>query len=383
MEEAKSKILIIDDEEVVLDSCTQILEGGPYYAATAMDGTFGLELVREFHPDIVFVDLKMPGISGFEVLEKITEFDPTIVAVVITGYATVDSAVEAIKKGAYDFLPKPFTPDEFRVITQRGLERRRLVLETTALRHEREMLREHFAAIVSHELKAPLGAIQQNLFVHEHELADTLSEEQANRIKRMKGSIDNLLKLIHTWLRVITTDIKALQEQFEPITLSGVISRAVESVESHATRKDIDIDISIDEELKMINGDEVTLREAIVNLVNNAIKYSQMGTKIHVNAKQEDDEIVISVKDRGVGIAEDDLPHIFGDFYVGKSAPEAERGSGLGLGITRRIIEAHGGSMSVESALEKGSTFKFRLPVIGSENHVEPVEDAGILTNTI
>jgi signal transduction histidine kinase len=383
MEEAKSKILIIDDEEVVLDSCTQILEGGPYYAATAMDGTFGLELVREFHPDIVFVDLKMPGISGFEVLEKITEFDPTIVAVVITGYATVDSAVEAIKKGAYDFLPKPFTPDEFRVITQRGLERRRLVLETTALRHEREMLREHFAAIVSHELKAPLGAIQQNLFVHEHELADTLSEEQANRIKRMKGSIDNLLKLIHTWLRVITTDIKALQEQFEPITLSGVISRAVESVEAHATRKDIDIDISIDEELKMINGDEVTLREAIVNLVNNAIKYSQMGTKIHVNAKQEDDEIVISVKDRGVGIAEDDLPHIFGDFYVGKSAPEAERGSGLGLGITRRIIEAHGGSMSVESALEKGSTFKFRLPVIGSENHVEPVEDAGILTNTI
>jgi signal transduction histidine kinase len=383
MEEAKSKILIIDDEEVVLDSCTQILEGGPYYAATAMDGTFGLELVREFHPDIVFVDLKMPGISGFEVLEKITEFDPTIVAVVITGYATVDSAVEAIKKGAYDFLPKPFTPDEFRVITQRGLERRRLVLETTALRHEREMLREHFAAIVSHELKAPLGAIQQNLFVHEHELADTLSEEQANRIKRMKGSIDNLLKLIHTWLRVITTDIKALQEQFEPITLSGVISQAVESVESHATRKDIDIDISIDEEIKMINGDEVTLREAIVNLVNNAIKYSQMGTKIHVNAKQEDDEIVISVKDRGVGIAEDDLPHIFGDFYVGKSAPEAERGSGLGLGITRRIIEAHGGSMSVESALEKGSTFKFRLPVIGSENHVEPVEDAGILTNTI
>jgi signal transduction histidine kinase len=383
MEEAKSKVLIIDDEEVVLDSCTQILEGGPYYAATAMDGTFGLELVREFHPDIVFVDLKMPGISGFEVLEKITEFDPTIVAVVITGYATVDSAVEAIKKGAYDFLPKPFTPDEFRVITQRGLERRRLVLETTALRHEREMLREHFAAIVSHELKAPLGAIQQNLFVHEHELADTLSEEQANRIKRMKGSIDNLLKLIHTWLRVITTDIKALQEQFEPITLSGVISQAVESVESHATRKDIDIDISIDEELKMINGDEVTLREAIVNLVNNAIKYSQMGTKIHVNAKQEDDEIVISVKDRGVGIAEDDLPHIFGDFYVGKSAPEAERGSGLGLGITRRIIEAHGGSMSVESALEKGSTFKFRLPVIGSENHVEPVEDAGILTNTI
>lgn len=383
MEETKSKVLIIDDEEVVLDSCSQILEGGPYYAATAMDGTFGLELVREFHPDIVFVDLKMPGISGFEVLEKITKFDPTIVTVVITGYATVDSAVEAIKKGAYDFLPKPFTPDEFRVITQRGLERRRLVLETTALRHEREMLREHFAAIVSHELKAPLGAIQQNLFVFEHDLADTLSEDQANRIKRMKGSIDNLLKLIHTWLRVISTDIKALQENFEPISLSDVITQAVESVESHATRKDIDIDVSFDEDLGLIHGDEVTLREAVVNLVNNAIKYSHMGTNIHVNATQEEEEIVLSVKDRGVGIAEDDLPHIFGDFYVGKSAPEAERGSGLGLGITRRIIEAHGGSMYVESALDKGSTFMIRLPVMGSEIYTEPVEDAGILTNSM
>lgn len=383
MEETKSKVLIIDDEEVVLDSCTQILEGGPYYAATAMDGTFGLELVREFHPDIVFVDLKMPGISGFDVLEKITEFDPTIVTVVITGYATVDSAVEAIKKGAYDFLPKPFTPDEFRVITQRGLERRRLVLETTALRREREMLREHFAAIVSHELKAPLGAIQQNLFVFEHDLADTLSEDQANRIKRMKGSIDNLLKLIHTWLRVISTDIKALQENFGPISLSDVITQAVESVESHATRKDIDIDVSFDEDLALIHGDEVTLREAVVNLVNNAIKYSHMGTKIHVNATKEKEEIVLSVKDRGVGIAEDDLPYIFGDFYVGKSAPEAERGSGLGLGITRRIIEAHGGSMYVESALEKGSTFMIRLPLMGSEIYSEPVEDAGILTNSM
>ena len=107
--------------------------------ATAMDGTFGLEMVREFQPDIIFVDLKMPGISGFDVLERIHTFDPTIVSIVITGYATVDSAVEAIKKGAYDFLPKPFTPDEFRVITGRAIERRRLVLETSALRREREI----------------------------------------------------------------------------------------------------------------------------------------------------------------------------------------------------------------------------------------------------
>ena len=368
MNEAKPKVLIIDDEEVVLDSCTQILEGLPYHAATAMDGTFGLELVREFHPDVVFVDLKMPGISGFEVLEKILEFDPTIVSVVITGYATVDSAVEAIKKGAYDFLPKPFTPDEFRVITQRGLERRRLVLETTALRHEREMLREHFAAIVSHELKAPLGAVQQNLFVFEQELADTLTKEQAKRMERMKASIDNLLQLIHTWLRVITTDIQALRENFKPTAIADVITKAVESVEPHAIRKDIKISTYFEDGLSLIQGDEVTLGEAIVNIVNNAIKYSRIGSKIRIRVEAEGEAILISVKDRGVGIAEEDIPFIFGDFYVAKSAPESERGSGLGLAITRRIIDAHGGSISVESALEKGSTFMIRLPVKYSED---------------
>lgn len=383
MNEAKPKVLIIDDEEVVLDSCTQILEGLPYHAATAMDGTFGLELVREFHPDLVFVDLKMPGISGFDVLEKIFEFDPTIVNVVITGYATVDSAVEAIKKGAYDFLPKPFTPDEFRVITQRGLERRRLVLETTALRHEREMLREHFAAIVSHELKAPLGAVQQNLFAFEQELADSLTEDQTKRMERMKASIDNLVKLIHTWLRVITTDIQALQENFQPIVIPDVITKAVESVEPHATRKDIAIRTSFMEGLSLVQGDEVTLGEAVVNIVSNAIKYSRMGSKIRIEATSEGEEILISVTDRGVGIAEEDLPFIFGDFYVAKSAPESERGSGLGLAITRRIIAAHGGSISVESALDKGSTFMIRLPVLGTEIFAEPADDAGILATSM
>ncbi len=186
--ENKPKILIIDDEEVVIDSCTQILARGDFQLSTARNGTIGLELLKEFLPDLVFVDLKMPGISGFEVLDGIQEFDPTIVTVVITGFATVNSAIEAMKKGAYDFLPKPFTPDELRVITRRGLERRALVLETIALRREKEMLREHFAAIVSHELKSPLGAVQQNLYVLADDLSEILSEEQTNKVKRLQIS---------------------------------------------------------------------------------------------------------------------------------------------------------------------------------------------------
>ena len=365
--ESKSKILIIDDEEVVLDSCTQILKGGNHQIATAMSGDLGLKLIRDFQPDLVFLDLKMPGISGFEVLEKIREFDPTIVTLVITGYATVDSAVEAMKNGAYDFLPKPFTPDEFRLITQRGLDKRRLVLETISLRREKEMLREHFAAIVAHELKAPLGAVQQNLFGLMDELSIQLTEDQNNRFERMKTNINDLINLIHTWLRVLSVDVRKIQEKFEPTSVTAIISKAINNVQPHAIRKDIEIISSVKEPLRLVNGDEGTLVEAVVNILSNAIKYSRVGSQVFIKAEETEDDLLISVADTGIGISKEDLPYIFNDFYTGKSGQVVEKSSGLGLAITRRIIEAHNGSISVESELGKGSTFMIRLPTLKTD----------------
>ncbi len=123
------KVLVIDDEEVVLDSCLAILAGSGYETLTATGGEEGLRLAEEASPDLIFVDVKMPGIPGLEVLERLRSSDPTAVVIVITGYATVSLAVEAMKRGAFDFLPKPFTPDEFRETIRRGLERRAEVQE--------------------------------------------------------------------------------------------------------------------------------------------------------------------------------------------------------------------------------------------------------------
>jgi len=366
---SKSKILIIDDEEVVLDSCTQILEGSNHQIATAIDGDLGLKLVREFQPDLVFIDLKMPGISGFQVLEKIREFDATIVTLVITGYATVGSAVEAMKNGAYDFLPKPFTPDEFRLIAQRGLDKRRLVLETISLRREKELLREHFATIVSHELKAPLGAVQQNLFVLVDELSSQLTKDQKYRFERMKTNINDLINLIHTWLRVMSVDVRKIQENFKPTSVTTIISKAIDSVRPLAIHKDIEIFSSVKESLRLVNGDEGTLVEAVVNILGNAIKYSQAGSQVFIKAEETEDDLLISVADTGIGISKEDLPYIFNDFYTGTSGQVVEKSSGLGLAITRRIIEGHNGSISVESELGRGSTFEIHLPKLKPDLH--------------
>jgi len=134
------KILIIDDEQVMRDGCTRILSRDGWAVITAENGHQGLDEIRR-HPseiDLILLDLMMPGLSGMETLERIREIDSNLLVVVITGHATVESAVEAMKKGAYDFTSKPFTPDQLRLVVRRALERRLLQKETEFLRRERE-----------------------------------------------------------------------------------------------------------------------------------------------------------------------------------------------------------------------------------------------------
>jgi FixJ family two-component response regulator len=287
----RPKILIIDDEEVILDSCASILHAEKYEVAAAPDGTRGLEQAREFRPDVTVVDLKMPGLSGHDVIERLRALDPDAVVVVITGYATVSSAVESMRRGAYDFLPKPFTPDEFRLILRRALEKRRLVLETAALRREREILRKHYAAIVSHELKSPLAAMQQMLFALVEELAPRITEEQQERLERMKVRIGDLLQIIHRWLRMLSVDMSKIRETFRTVSPPAIVAKAVESVQPLAVRKSIELTTSVDGTVGAVNGDEGTLIEALINVVGNAVEYSPPGSRVTIRTRSEGDQI--------------------------------------------------------------------------------------------
>lgn len=364
---SKHKILVIDDEEVVLDSCTQVLASGNCEVATATNGSDGMKLLETFEPDLVFLDLKMPGLSGFQVLERIHAEHSNIEVIVITGYATVSSAIEAMKKGAFDFLPKPFTPEELRLIARRGLEHRNLVQQAAALRREKEMLRENFAAIVSHELKSPLGAIQQNLYVLVDELADKLSDEQKERLSRLKNRVDDLLKLIHCWLRVFSVDLNKLKENFAPLDPAQLVAKAVEIVQPHATRKAITIECAIPSRTPQVLGEEGSFVEVLVNLLDNAVKYSLPNSKVVARVDMQGSEIAFSITDTGVGIAQEDLPHLFQDFGRGQKQPEGVTGCGLGLAISRRIVEVHGGAISLESEPGKGSVFTVRVPALPAQ----------------
>jgi signal transduction histidine kinase len=207
------------------------------------------------------------------------------------------------------------------------------------------------------------------------DLEDKLSDEQQQRFTHLQTRLDDLLKLIHSWLRVFTVDIKGLKDTFKPVRVGEIVAKAVETVQPHATRKALEIETAVADGLPLINGDEGTLTEVLVNLMGNAVKYSFPNQKIRVRAEAQNSEVVVSVTDTGAGIAKEDLPHLFQDFSRGQSQPEGVSGCGLGLAISHRIVEVHGGSITVESESGKGSTFIIHLPVGQGATQTSPTPE--------
>jgi two-component system sensor histidine kinase BaeS len=248
---------------------------------------------------------------------------------------------------------------------RRGLEWRRLVVEAASLRREREALRENFAAIVSHELRSPLGAMQQNLFVLLKELAGVATADQQRRLERMSIRLGDLLALVNRWLRGFSVDFSGLKEGFVPVRIAEPASEAAESIQPEAVRKAVTIEVEADAEAVVL-GDAGTLTEALLNVIGNAVKYSREGGKVHVSAVRRDEKVVVSVTDTGVGIPEADLPRLFDAFYRGQAASGGAGGAGIGLAVTRRIVEAHGGTITAASVPGRGSTFVIELPALGT-----------------
>ncbi len=359
----KPIILVIDDEEAMRDSCSLILTKDGFQAETAENGSLGLEKIKEIEPDLVLVDLKMPGISGMDVLEKTREIDPNIISVVITGYATVDSAVEAMKRGAYDFLPKPFTPEELRLIIRRGLERRKLILETESLRKEKKLMEENFITMVTHQLRSPIVAVIQYFEVILAGMAGDVPEKQKGMIRKSRDRLEGLLNLINDWLDAARIDQGQIVDKLKPLPLKTVIEKLVQDMQPLAQKFEVSLEMGACAPDDLVQGDKETLEQAFSNLITNAIRYNKPNGKVVVTIKENKDYVAAEVQDTGIGIAKEHLPLLFDQFYrVSRSEDRKIKGSGLGLSIAKKIVEAHGGSIQVSSELGKGSIFTVLLP---------------------
>ncbi len=357
-------IVVIDDDYAMRLSCGKILAKSGYRVESFDDGSEGVVGVSRLRPALVVVDLKMPGISGLEVIARVREIDPLTIIVVITGYATIDTAVEAMKAGAYDFLPKPFSPEALRLIVKRGLERRRLTLETRRCEVERELLKRRFITFVSHQLQTPLVAVHQYLDVLNHLGGGPDAEcKRTEWVDRCLKRTEEMQSLIRDWLTLARLEGKCFSGRLERVDLKDAVSVVFQAYEQAAAAEGILLEARVAEEACAVKGDPTCVSVLLDNLVGNAIKYNRPGGRVTVTTGPKDGEVEIGVHDTGIGIPEKYRSLLFEEFFrvEGDSARKTS-GTGLGLPICRQIVAELGGRMRVESEVGVGSTFSVHLP---------------------
>lgn len=362
-------VVVIDDDYVIRLSCEKTLEKVGYRVETFSDGAGGIEGIRELRPDLIVVDLKMPGISGMDVINRVHEIDSNIVIVVITGYATISTAIQAMQSGAYDFLPKPFSPDELRLIVQRGLERRRLILGAQRLELERELLKRRFVTFVAHQLQTPLVAIEQYLDVMKH--LGGSQEVEAMRDEWLDRCLERTREVVHltkSWLSLARVDSGCLTGEPTTVDLKPIVASLLNAYEKSAESARVSLEADIPGEDCQVQGDRTCCVVLVENLIVNAIKYNKPGGRVLVALIPATREIEISVKDTGVGIPRNEQDRLFTEFYRITEVPNRKTdGSGLGLAICKRILSEMGGRVEVESEPNVGSTFRLWLPRVRPE----------------
>ncbi|MFZ5518683.1 MAG: hybrid sensor histidine kinase/response regulator [Candidatus Zhuqueibacterota bacterium] len=360
----KVRIFVIDDDPVMRLSCLKILEKEGFAVETFEDGILGLERIQVQKPDLLVVDLKMPKIGGLEVIARVHSMDPNICIVVITGYATIGTAVEAMKTGAYDFLPKPFTPDELRLIVNRGIERSQLAERSRQLKKEKENLERRFITFVSHQLQSPLVAVQQYLDVLLH-LPDTPNKATLQRewIERSTVRVQELLCMIRDWLTISKIESGQFVACLSAVSIPPLIDEILLTYNEQARAANITLLSQLDQHLPAVNAQTECLKMLFSNLIVNAIKYGRRDGSVRIYGECNGNEITICVEDNGIGISEDQLPLIFEEFYRVKDENTKNiPGTGLGLPICKKIAKELAGSIDVKSKKGVGTIFIVKLP---------------------
>jgi len=372
----KSLILVIDDEIGICEGIQRALEPEGFQVSIALEGKSGLALVRENDFDLVLLDVKMPEISGLDLIGMIHQIDPEIICIIITGYATVEMAVSAIKQGAYDFLTKPFSVDILLLAVNQGLERRMLSLEAKrAARVKAEMqklaeekirleeldrAKKQFIRLVTHELQSPVAAVENYLKLILEGYVPTedqkgILEKCIVRTREERKLIADLLELGH--LEMIESF------QVSRINPGEILEQVIEELREVIDQKDLGLLVEVDKNIPEITASPEQIKSVWSNLLSNAVKFTPDRGEIAIGLQYKDGTLMGRVQDTGIGIPLEDQEKLFTEFFRAENAKQAGvPGTGLGLVVVKRIIEGLGGKITVKSKPGFGATFQFKIP---------------------
>ncbi len=341
------KVLCVDDEKGM---CLAIRRTLDEYALNlpdiegeirfqtefALDGKLGLEMIRRNAPQILLLDYKLPDISGLDVLKVLDEggYDP--VTVMITAYASIETAVAATKRGAFDFLPKPFSPDELRAVVRKAASQWLLRDKARVLAEQKRRARFETISVLAHELKAPLNAVEGYLNIIRDRSAGGSPATYARILDRSLYRLRGMRKLIMDLLDLTRMESGSRVRKLQIIDLVFIARQAAESVTADAGKRGISLAVDSPESMEFY-ADPAEMEIVFNNLISNAVKYNNDGGSVTVTLCDRGEELVVDVADTGIGFSEKEAERLFSEF--GRIRNEKTKdilGSGLGLSIVKK-----------------------------------------------
>lgn len=365
-------LLIIDDEEgmrlgieralkkftVKLDDSDETVG---FDIHTAKSGEEGLESIQNSPPHILLLDNKLPGMSGIEVLDTLSQQEIDSLVIMISAYASIETAVRATKSGAFDFLPKPFTPEEVKNTVRKAAKHKITQIQAQQLAEEKRQVRFQFISVLSHELKAPLNAVEGYLkIIHDRSAGDN-QDAYDHMIDRCLTRMEYMRKLIFDLLDLTRIESGQKKRDVKEFDFMGPVNTAVENAKPSADERDITINSPPKKEIPFI-GDPGEIEIIMNNLVSNAVKYNRDDGSVDIKVEQTEGGVRVSVSDTGIGMSEEEQEKLFGDFVRIKNKKTKNiLGSGLGLSIVKKLTNLYNGSIDVDSVPDVGTTFSIFL----------------------
>ena len=372
------QILVIDDEVGPRESLRMLLKPN-YQVHTADCVEAGIRLLKEKQPDTIVMDIRMPGITGIEGLRKIREIDPHLSVIMLTGFGALDTAKEALRLGANDYISKPFDAREMQEIIGRNVERTRVqrtsehaaaeikelnnrLLKELAQKERLASLGQASAEFV-HDLGNPLTIVWGYVQLLAKRLEKSESEggtQNASSVKEL-NIIEQNVRLCRELLTMWQSYGSVEASPPKPTSVSEILREVVKGVTAIAGQSGVELKATICDDPCTLLGDAVQIQRAIQNVVINAVQASaEKKGSVTITCMQKDFYVDLRIEDTGPGINPAQVSRIFDPYFTTK---QAKSGTGLGLYITKKVVEDHNGSIRVESTPEVGTTFTIRLPL--------------------
>ena len=338
------KVLVIDDEPGIRSGVSRILnnfhvtypfmdEDYTFEVTEAGTGEDGITILERDMPDILLLDNKLPGIQGVEVLEYIRKRNYDIVVAMITSYASLDVAIRATRDGAIDFIPKPFTPQELKSSIENITKQQYLKRITHKMKQEGKKIRYQFLSVLSHELKAPLNALEGYLRMMQEKQAGDRIEDYATPIERSLQRILGMRNLIMDLLDFTKIRLERKEEKIQEVNLAEVASGAIITVQPYAIQMDVTITLDVRSDV-IIMADPDDMEIIFNNLISNAVKYNKIGGKAEITIDSSESDAILIFSDSGIGLTKNDTENLFTEFVRVKNEKTRNiSGSGLGLSI--------------------------------------------------